>query len=54
MAFPDSSSVLDKFQLVINSKISGTGKGEPARNLGSTLPGPCPHLPTFRGGSFLK
>ena len=28
-----------------NSRISGTGKGKPARNLGSTLPGPCPHLP---------
>ena len=27
-----------------NSGISGTGKGEPAENLGSTLPGPCPHL----------
>ena len=25
--------------------ISGTGKGKPAGNLGSTLPGPCPHLP---------
>ena len=29
----------------INSRISGTGKGKPAGNLGSTLPGPCPHLP---------
>ena len=28
-----------------NSRISGTGKGEPAGNLGSTLPGPCPHSP---------
>ena len=28
-----------------NSMISGTGKGKPAANLGSTLPGPCPHLP---------
>ena len=29
-----------------NSRISGTGKGKPAAgNLGSTLPGPCPHLP---------
>ena len=28
-----------------NSKISGTGKGKPAANLGSTLPGPCPNLP---------
>ena len=28
-----------------NSRILGTGKGEPAGNLGSTLPGPCPHLP---------
>ena len=26
-----------------NSRISGTGKGKPAGNLGSTLPGPCPH-----------
>ena len=29
----------------LNSRILGTGKGKPARNLGSTLPGPCPHLP---------
>ena len=28
-----------------NTRISGTGKGKPAGNLGSTLPGPCPHLP---------
>ena len=28
-----------------NSSILGTGKGKPAGNLGSTLPGPCPHLP---------
>ena len=28
-----------------NSRISGTGKGKPAGNLGSTLPGPCPNLP---------
>ena len=28
-----------------NCRISGTGKGKPAGNLGSTLPGPCPHLP---------
>ena len=28
-----------------NSRILGTGKGKPAGNLGSTLPGPCPHLP---------
>ena len=28
-----------------NSRISGTGKGKPAGNLGSTLPGPCHHLP---------
>ena len=28
-----------------NSGISGTGKGKPAGNLGSTLPGHCPHLP---------
>ena len=28
-----------------NSRISGSGKGKPAWNLGSTLPGPCPHLP---------
>ena len=28
-----------------NSRISGTGKGKPAGNLGPTLPGPCPHLP---------
>ena len=27
-----------------NSRISGTGKGKPAGNLGSTLPGPFPHL----------
>ena len=29
----------------IISRISGTGKGKPAGNLGPTLPGPCPHLP---------
>ena len=34
-----------------NSRISGARKGEPAGNLGSTLPGPCPHLPC---GVFLK
>ena len=34
-----------------NSRISGTGKGKPAGNLGSTLPRPCPHLPC---GVFLK
>ena len=46
-----------------NSRISGTGKGKPAANLGSTRPGPCPHLPckhikrqqstnmTFKGAS---
>ena len=28
-----------------NSGILGTGKRKPAGNLGSTLPGPCPHLP---------
>ena len=28
-----------------NSRISGTGKGKPAGNLGPTLPEPCPHLP---------
>ena len=28
-----------------HSRIWGTGKGKPAGNLGSTLPGPCPHLP---------
>ena len=28
-----------------NSRIPGTGKGKPAGNLGSTLPGPCPNLP---------
>ena len=28
-----------------NSRISGIGKGKPAGNLGSTLPGPCPYLP---------
>ena len=28
-----------------NFRISGTRKGKPAGNLGSTLPGPCPHLP---------
>ena len=28
-----------------NSRLSGTGKGKPAGNLWSTLPGPCPHLP---------
>ena len=34
-----------------NSRIWGTGKGQPAGNLGSTLPGPRPHLPC---GMFLK
>ena len=34
-----------------NSRISGTGKGKPAGNLWSTLPGPCPHLPC---GVFFK
>ena len=34
-----------------SSRISGTGKGKPAGNLGSTLPGPRPHLPC---GMFLK
>ena len=29
-----------------NTRISGTGKGKPVGNLGSTLPGPCPHLPS--------
>ena len=28
-----------------NSRILGTKKGKPAGNLGSTLPGPCTHLP---------
>ena len=28
-----------------NSRISGTGKGKAAGNLGSTLPEPCPRLP---------
>ena len=28
-----------------NSRISGTGKGKPAGNLGLALPGPCPNLP---------
>ena len=27
-----------------NSRISGTGKGKPPENLGSTLAGPSPHL----------
>ena len=30
-----------------NSRISGTGKGKPAGNLGSTLPGPCPPPSVF-------
>ena len=29
-----------------NSRIWGSGKGKPAGNLGPTLPGPCPHLPS--------
>ena len=33
-----------------NYRISGTGKGKPAGNLGSTLPGPWPHLPGGGGG----
>ena len=36
-----------------NSRISGTGKGKPAGNLGPTLPGPCLHLPCS-GGSESK
>ena len=36
--FPESRNA-------INSRISGTGKGKPAGNLGPTLPEPCPHLP---------
>ena len=35
----------------VNSRISGTRKGKPAGNLGSTLPGPCPQVPC---GAFLK
>ena len=35
--FPES-------QNAANSRILGTGKGKPATNLGSTLPGRCPHL----------
>ena len=42
--FPESRNA-------INSRIWGTGKGQPAGNLGSTLPRPCPHLPC---GMFLK
>ena len=34
-----------------NYRISVTGKGKPAGNLGSTLPGACRHLPC---GVFLK
>ena len=40
-----------KLRNATNSGFSGTGKGKPAANLGSTLPGPCPHLPR---GVFLK
>ena len=36
--FPESRDATD-------SRISGTGNGKPAGNLGSALPGPCPHLP---------
>ena len=47
--------LLEKFSRSVssatNSRISGTGKGKPAGNLGSTLPGPCPHLPC---GVFLE
>ena len=35
----------------LNSRISGTGKGKAAANLGPTLPGPCP---TFRTGCFFE
>ena len=38
-------------QNATHSRISGTGKGKPAGNLGSTLPGPCPNLAR---GVFLK
>ena len=37
-SFPEASNAT-------NSRISGTGKGKPAGNLGLTLPGPGPHLP---------
>ena len=38
-------------QNATNSRISGNGKGKPVGNLGSSLPGPCPHLPC---GVFLE
>ena len=38
-------------QHATNSRISGTGKGKPSGNLGSTLPRPCSHLPS-RGVFF--
>ena len=37
--------MLPESRNAINSMISGTRKSKPAANLGSTLPGPCPHLP---------
>ena len=41
---------LDKFSRIAKCN-KGTGKGKPAANLGSTLPGRCPHLPC---GVFFK
>ena len=38
-------TLLTESQNTNNSRISGTGKGKPAANLGPTLPGPCAHLP---------
>ena len=40
-----AGKLLPKSRNATKSRISGTGKGKPAGNLGSTLPGPCPHLP---------
>ena len=45
--------LLEKFSRIAkcyNSRISGTHKGKPAGNFGSTVPGPCPHLPVLATG----
>ena len=39
-----AGKIYPESQNAANSRILGTGKGKPAGKLGSTLPGPCPHL----------
>ena len=40
--------ILPESQTATNSRISGTGKGKPVGNLGSTQPGSCPQ-PSVQG-----